>query len=185
VTSPNRQDANPPTPVVSLDQATEADSVLLSNLLELYIHDMSEVFPHVQLGPDGRFGYSRLPLYWSESDRRFAFLIRCDGRIAGFILVTRGSPVVHDPNVLDVAEFFVLRQYRRAGTGRQAAFLLWNRLHGRWIVRVLEKNRGALAFWCDAIAAYTDGRFTEPAPSAKPNAWRVFSFESPPADTTS
>jgi hypothetical protein len=52
-------------------------------------------------------------------------------------------------------------------------------------VRVLEKNRGALAFWCDAIAAYTDGRFTEPAPSARPNDWRVFSFESPPADTTS
>jgi len=42
--------------MVSLDQASEGDSVLLSNLLELYIHDMSEVFPHVQLGPDGRFG---------------------------------------------------------------------------------------------------------------------------------
>ena len=168
--------------MVSLDQASEADSALLSNLLELYIHDMSEVFPHVQLGPDGRFGYSRLPLYWSEPDRRFAFLIRCDGRIAGFILVTRGSPAVPDPDVLDVAEFFVLRQYRRAGTGREAAFMLWQRLPATWIVRVLENNNnaGALAFWRDTIATFTNGSFSESGLTRDPNEWRVFAFDSRP-----
>jgi predicted acetyltransferase len=164
--------------MVSLDQASEADSALLSNLLELYIHDMSEVFPHVQLGPDGRFGYSRLPLYWSEPDRRFAFLIRCDGRIAGFILVTRGSPAVSDPDVLDVAEFFVLRQYRRAGTGREAAFMLWHRLRASWIVRVLENHVVALAFWRDTIATFTNGTYSESPLRGEPNDWRVFSFES-------
>jgi predicted acetyltransferase len=162
---------------VSLDRATEADAVLLANLLELYIHDMSEVFPHVQLGPDGRFGYRRLPLYWSEPDRRFAFLIRCDARIGGFVLVTRGSPAVSDPNVLDVAEFFVVRQYRRAGIGRQAAFLLWDRFPGKWIVRVLETNQGALAFWRATVAAFTGGAFTETVLSSPPNVWRVFSVE--------
>ena len=170
--------------MISLHQASEADSALLSNLLELYVHDMSEVFPHVQLGPDGRFGYSRLPLYWSEPDRRFAFLIRCDDRIGGFILVTRGSPAVPDPNVLDVAEFFVLRQYRRAGTGRQAASLLWQRLGGKWIVRVLESNAGALAFWRDTIATFTAGRFDELPLSTERSHWRVFSFESGPGDAT-
>ena len=173
-----------PAPVVSLDQASEADSALLSNLLELYIHDMSEVFPHVQLGPDGRFGYSRLPLYWSEPDRRFAFLIRCDGRIGGFALVTRGSPAVPDPNVLDVAEFFVLRQYRRAGTGREATSLLWHRLSGTWVVRVLETNEGALAFWREAIATFTGGHFDERPLTVGPNEWRVFSFDTGPADAT-
>jgi predicted acetyltransferase len=165
------------THAVSLDQATEADSVLLANLLELYIHDMSEVFSHVQLGPDGRFGYRHLPLYWSEPDRRFAFLIRCDGRIGGFVLVTRGSPAVSDPNVLDVAEFFVVRQYRRSGVGRHAALLLWDRLPGKWIVRVLEGNRGAVAFWRDAVAAFTGEAFTESALRDAPNDWRIFSFE--------
>lgn len=161
---------------VTLDRATEADSVLLANLLELYIHDMSEVFPHVELGPDGRFGYRRLPLYWSEPDRRSAFLIRCDGRIGGFVLVTRGSPAVADPNVLDVAEFFVVRQYRRGGVGRQAAFLVWDQLPGQWIVRVLPANRGALAFWRDTVAAFTGGVFTETPFRQPPNEWRVFSF---------
>ena len=169
---------------VSVDQATKADSVLLANLLELYIHDMSEVFPHVELGPDGRFGYRRLPLYWSEPERRFAFLIRCDGRIGGFILVTRGSPAVSDPNVLDVAEFFVVRQYRRSGVGRRAAFLLWDQLPGKWIVRVLETNRGALAFWRDTVGAFTAGNVAESPLSDPPNDWRVFSFESRPADGT-
>ena len=154
--------------------------MILSNLLELYIHDMSEVFPHVQLGPDGRFGYSRLPLYWSEPDRRFAFLIHCDGRIGGFILVTRGSPAVPDPNVLDVAEFFVLRQFRRAGIGREAASLLWRRLRGEWIVRVLETNEGALAFWRDTIATFTGGQFGEQPLRREPNDWRVFSFATGP-----
>lgn len=181
MTDPHRRDADPASlRVVSLDPASEADSGLLSNLLELYIHDMSEVFPHVQLGPDGRFGYSKLPLYWSEPDRRFAFLIRCDGRIAGFVLATRGSPVVPDPNVLDVAEFFVLRQYRRGGTGSQAALLLWNRLPGTWIVRVLEKHRRALTFWRNTIATFTGGRFDERRLTTGPNDWRVLSFDTGP-----
>ena len=184
MTSPDRRDVNPPTRVVSLDRITASDSALLSNLLELYIHDMSEVFPHVQLGSDGRFGYPPLPLYWSEPESRFAFLMRCNGRIGGFVLVTRGSPVEPDPNVLDVAEFFVLRQYRRGGTGREAAFLLWHRLRGRWVVRVLEKNIGALAFWRDTIETFTGGRFDERRLSTGPNEWRVFSFGSGPGEAT-
>ena len=54
---------------VVLDVASPRDAVLLSNLLELYIHDLSETFP-VELGADGRFGYEKLPLYWSEPERR-------------------------------------------------------------------------------------------------------------------
>src|SRR5689334_18273720 len=136
---------------VGLVVATAADSVPLSNLLELYVHDLSEVFPHVELGPDCRFGYPRLPLYWSEPDRRFAFFIHADGRVAGFALVTRGSPASPDADVLDVAEFFVIRQYRRAGVGRDAVVQLWNRFPGRWTVRVLETNRNALAFWSRVV----------------------------------
>ena len=91
-------------PDVGLDLATVADAELLSNLLELYIHDLSAAFPHLELGADGRFGYPKLPLYWSEPESRFPFLIRCDGRVAGFALVTRGSPATDDPNVFDIAE---------------------------------------------------------------------------------
>lgn len=163
---------------VTLEVVAPADAPVLANLLELYIHDMSEVFPHVELGPDGRFGYRRLPLYWSEPDRRFAFFIRCDGRLAGFALVTRGSPVSDDPEALDVAEFFVARQCRRRGVGRDAAFLLWSRLPGHWTVRVLETNRGALAFWRRVVSELAGGTETESTREGNPDVWRVLSFES-------
>jgi predicted acetyltransferase len=163
---------------VTLEFATLADATLLSNLLELYIHDLSAAFPSVELGPDGRFGYPNLPLYWSEPERRFPFLIRCGGRVAGFVLAQRGSPATEDPEVFDVAEFFVLRRYRRSGVGHRAAVLLWNRFPGRWIVRVSEGNSGALPFWAGVIAEFTQGAATEFKGPGNPHAWRVFSFTS-------
>src|SRR4030095_14818052 len=144
----------------------------------LYIRDLRGGFPPVELGPDGRFGYRRLPLYWSEPDRHFAFLIRCAGRIGGFVLVTRGSPVASDPDVLHLGEFLVVPNYRRAGVGRQPASLLWDRHPGKWIVRVLETNRGALAFWRDTVASFTAGSFDESSWRRPPNDGRVFAFES-------
>ncbi len=163
---------------VSLQVATESDAAVLANLLELYVHDMSEVFPGVEVGADGRFGYHRLPLYWSEPGRRFAFLIRCKGKLAGFILAMRGSPYSEDPDVLDIAEFFVLRGLRRSGVGARAAGLLWNHLPGRWTVRVSEGNSGAVPFWARVIAEYTGGQATQEPRPGTPHAWRVFSFES-------
>jgi predicted acetyltransferase len=163
---------------VAIEPATLADSPLLANLLELYIHDLSEVFS-IDPGPDGRFGYPKLPLYWSEPEKRFAFLIRAGGKTVGFALVTLGSPATEDPDVLDVAEFFVNRRHRRSGCGRRAATLLFDRLPGRWIVRVSEGNRGAMSFWESVIRDYTRGQFTQSLREGSPHAWRDFSFVGP------
>jgi predicted acetyltransferase len=163
---------------VVLDVAALSDAGLLANLLELYLHDLSEAFPLIELGADGRFGYDQLSLYWSEPERRFPFLVRYDTRVIGFVLVTRGSPASDDPDVLDVAEFFVIRRHRRSGVGRRAAFLVWDRFPSRWIVRVSEGNTGALLFWAGVIAEYTRGIATEFERAGSPNAWRVFSFDS-------
>jgi predicted acetyltransferase len=165
-------------PDVVLDAATADDAVLLSNLLELYIHDLSATFPSVELGADGRFGYEKLGLYWSESERRFPFLFRWQSRVVGFALVTRGSPASDDPNVFDVAEFFVIRRHRRSGVGRRAAMLLWNRLPARWIVRASEGVPAAVPFWRSVVAEFTSGGAAEYARPGSPHGWRVFSFDS-------
>lgn len=169
---------------VALRVATVHDASLLANLLELYIHDMSEVFPNVELGTDGRFGYEKLPLYWSEPDRRFPFLIKRAAGVVGFVLVTRGSPVTDDPDVFDIVEFFVLRGHRRSGIGRQTAFLLWDRLPGKWIVRVSKENLNALSFWSGIISEYTNGTATELRHPGFENAWRVFTFNSTSKSST-
>jgi predicted acetyltransferase len=162
---------------VTLDLATPADAPALANLLELYIHDLSAVFPRVELGEDGRYGYPKLPLYWSEPDQRFPFLIRCDGRLAGFALATRES-ATGNVEAFDIAEFFILRQHRRSGIGRRAAVLLWRRLPGSWTVRVSEGNLGALRFWARVIEDYTNRAATESQRRGESHWWRVFSFES-------
>lgn len=162
---------------VTLQRATPEMAPLLQNLLELYVHDLSELFP-VEVGPDGRFGYDKLPLYWQEPAARHAFLITTGGRVAGFILATRGSPASDDPEDLDVAEFFVLRGHRRSGVGRQAAFALWDDLPGSWVVRVSEANQSGLPFWRAVVGAYTSGAFDESARPGKPNGWRIFTFAS-------
>jgi predicted acetyltransferase len=164
---------------VILETAEPEHAPLLANLLELYLHDMSEAFP-IEIADDGRFGYGRLPLYWQEPERRFPFLIRVNGRVAGFALVARGSPATTDPEDLDVAEFFVLRRYRRSRVGRQAAFQLWNRMPGHWIVRVSQGNHRGLPFWHAIIAEYTDGAFTAETRPGAPHASSVLAFHSPP-----
>src|SRR5215471_17178987 len=162
---------------VTLELGNPDRAPLLSNLLELYVHDMSEIFP-LEIGPDGRFGYDKLPLYWTEPEKRFAFLIHAGPRVAGFALVTRGTPVTEDPDDLDVAEFFVLRAFRRSGVGRRAAFLLWDRIPGRWVVRVSEGNRAGLPFWRAIVREYTDGAFSESKHPSGPHGTRVLCFTS-------
>lgn len=162
---------------VVVEPATAPDAAVLSNLVELYSHDLSDVFA-LDLGPDGRFGYEKLPLYWSEPERRFPFLIHCDSRLVGFALITRGSPASDNIEDFDVAEFFVARRHRRSGVGRRAAFLIWNRFAVRWTVRVTERNREGRHFWAKVIAEYTGGAFEETTRPGNPHAWRVFSFDS-------
>lgn len=163
---------------VSLDAAIESDGPLLANLLELYIHDLSAVFSELEIGADGRFGYRRLPLYWSDPGQRLPFLIRASGRLAGFALVQRRSTTDAATQRYDLAEFFVLRRYRRRGVGRQAASLLWERLPGQWTVRVAEDNRNALAFWRPVIESFANGRVTESTSVQDARDWRTFAFES-------
>lgn len=167
---------------VVLKIAAASDAVLVSNLLQLYAYDLSETFA-LEIGPNGRFAYEQLPLYWSEPESRFPFVIRCGSGIVGFALVTRGPAGADAAETFDVAEFFVLRRYRRVGTGRQAAFLLWNRLAGRWSVRVSEGNDTGCQFWVHAIAEYTGHIFAETIRPGNPHAWREFSFESRDAAT--
>jgi predicted N-acetyltransferase YhbS len=167
-----------PAAQVALEALKPADGELLANLLELYVHDLSAIFTRVELGPDGRFGYPALPTYLSGRTDRFAFLIRCDGHVAGFALAQRGSPVADDPNVLDIAEFFVLRRFRERGVGRAAAALLWDRLPGTWTIRAAVHNARTVPFWRGAVAAYTHGTGTEREHLVGSSKRVVFSFDS-------
>jgi predicted acetyltransferase len=165
-----------PAHVVEVLPAAPEQEPVLANLLELYAHDLSVYFD-LQLQSDGRFGYPRLSSFWQE-ENRFAFLIRADGHLAGFVLVARGSRISGDPRVWDVAEFFVVRRYRKRGVGTAAAAEVWRRFPGAWEVRVLEGNQPARAFWEAAIHGFAGPGREEVVTEARGKRWRVFSFHS-------
>ena len=159
--------------------ATVEQQPVLANLLELYSHDFSEVID-LQLQPNGRYGYPRLPLYWQE-DHRHPFLILVWGQLAGFVLVTKGSQVNQDPEVWDVAEFFIVRGYRKQGIGTAAAHEIWRRFPGEWEVRVRTGNDAAEKFWRAAITQLPGSGMTEGMAEVPGKHWRVFAFRSSPA----
>jgi predicted acetyltransferase len=168
--------AEKPSAHIEVIPARPEQELILANLLELYAHDFSE-FHELELGSDGRFGYGSLPLYWSEPGRH-PFLVWVEGKLAGLILVKRGSEVSGDETVWDVAEFFVLRGYRRRGIGTQIAHEVWRRFPGPWEVRVMESNIVARDFWAHAISTLT-GQAMEPVRLEKDGqSWTLFSFES-------
>ena len=170
--------AEKPAAHIEVIPARPEQEPILANLLELYAHDFSE-FHDLELGRDGRFGYGGLPLYWSEPGRH-PFLVRIDGKLAGLVFVKRGSEISNNESVWDMAEFFVLRGYRRRGIGTNVAHEVWKHLPGRWEVRVMESNVPARLFWARAISTFLD-KVVNPVRIEKAgDCWQIFSFESKP-----
>jgi predicted acetyltransferase len=127
---------------VELVEALAEDKTVVRRLLQLYHYDFSE-FDGEDVNPHGEYLHRYFDEYWTDPDRK-AFLLQVDGSWAGFALVFTGEP--HD-----IAEFFVMRKYRRLGVGARAAATLFARFPGRWTVRQQVTNPAATAFWRRAI----------------------------------
>jgi len=170
------ESAHTPVAQIEILAAKREDESVLANLLELYVYEFSELLG-IDAGEDGRFGYPQLSLYWSEPER-YPFLVRVDGKLAGFVLVKRGQGIDGGGTVWDVAEFFVLRAYRRRGVGIRVAHEVWRRSPGQWEVRVMEVNSPALCFWTDAVTTFCDEAVSAVRVERDGRWWQVFSFES-------
>jgi predicted acetyltransferase len=164
------------TPRVAVIPAVSSQEPILANLLQLYAHDFSE-FHEVELADDGRFHYQHLPLYWREPNRH-PFLVRVDERLAGLVLVKQGSEISSNQSTWDMAEFFVLRAYRRRGMGTEIAHAIWRRFPGPWEVRVIESNRPAHLFWERAISSFTGCAIPSAQFERDGARWSVFAFQS-------
>ena len=123
----------------------EEEKLILSHLIELYEYDFSE-FEGTDVNALGLYGYSYLDYYWTEKNR-FPYFIRVDGVLAGFVMVCGHCYVSKEPSTLSLAEFFVLRKYRRCGVGRKAAIDVFRMHPGRWELCVHPQNPGSHKFW--------------------------------------
>ena len=142
---------------VEVRVAAFEEKAVLRRLMQLYLYDFTEFLDH-ELDEHGEFGNRYFDHYWAADagETRAPYLVRADGKLAGFALVRR---VGEGP--WKMAEFFVLRMYRRHGVGSEAARTVFGLHPGPWEVHEVARNLPAQAFWRRIIGEVTGGQFDE------------------------
>lgn len=149
---------------VDLEPIPEHDKLVLRNLLNLYLYDLSE-FQDTDVNNHGFFEYRRLDQYCYD-DRCHSFYIRVDGRVAGFALIRQEA--VGNQRRSVISEFFVMRKYRRTGIGAEAARQLFETFPGSWEVSEIPDNAPSRVFWRTVIHAATSGTYAETVVNGRP-----------------
>lgn len=99
-------------------------------------------------------------VWWEKPGILFSFLIRAEGKPAGFAMVAT-PPHTTSGIAYRMNEFFVLNRFRRCGIGTRAAIQVMDRFAGRWEVGYTPINESAAAFWRTVIPGYTNGDYKE------------------------
>lgn len=168
--------------IVDLLEADFSHKPALRQMLELYQYEFSAMEQR-DLDEHGFFGYRWLDHYWTEDDR-FPFVIRCDGKLAGFALVRiiASVPELKMDTAYSIAEFFVMEKYRRRGIGRSCALRLFERYAGRWVLTVYDQNESAKKFWQSVISETADDLSMNLMDNLMPARW-LYSFSCAPRPT--
>ena len=92
--------------------------------MQYYVYDFSE-FLDFHVNQSGRFGdYPGLDNYWIKKTH-FPYLLEFEGKHAGFALVNFKES--EDKAYFTIAEFFIMKKYRKNGFGRTAAHQIFDR----------------------------------------------------------
>ena len=132
---------------------------VLSNLVQLYLYDISELDQR-ELGKDGCYSFRDINFYL-QANNGWAFQLLRRGIIVGFALVALRRSWIHEDTVYSIDDLFVLRNYRKQGIGRIAAFRLFSTFPGTWEVSEMEENKPAHVFWRQVVDEFTKGRFLD------------------------
>lgn len=129
---------------------------VITNLMQAYLHDLSEFAADIDLADDGRFDLGDyFDVFWTEEVRHPFLIVHAD-RLAGFALIRE-----YEPGAFSMSEFFILRAHRRNGVGTRAAYALFQHFPGTWRVAQDKGNTQAQAFWRRIIGEFTDSRFED------------------------
>lgn len=130
---------------------------ILKNLLEKYDYEFSQ-YDGRDVNALGLYGYDYLDHYWVEQNR-YAFFIKVDGKLAGFVMINDYPEVVSDTQYT-LSEFFVMHKYRKLGVGRHAAYHVFDKFKGKWQLKRHPKNLSSVYFWNAIVKDYTKGKYT-------------------------
>ena len=94
-------------------------------------------------------------MYWLEEERH-PYILKCDGKIAGFVLER-----FNEDGMNEIAEFFVLNKYRKHGAGTFMANEMFKKYKGKWKIRTLLRNKQAQEFWKKVVKSVSRGNYEE------------------------
>jgi len=97
-----------------------------------------------------------------------------DEKYIGFVLVRFIESATR--NYFSIAEFFIMKKYRRKGIGQAVAEQIFDLHVGQWEVYQKESNEPAQVFWNRVIDRYKKGQFKERFENGR----RIHDFEVPP-----
>lgn len=152
---------------IEIVEAGEQDQTVIRNLTHFYIYDLAVIMGWDCPGSGLFDGNDDLPEYWGKRPedphyawpadwRGYPYLIRVDGKLAGFALVKKTGE-----GCFEMGEFFILRIFGGKGIGRHVAHQLFAKFPGRWTVEEMVGNAPAQAFWRKVISEYTSGNYEE------------------------
>lgn len=142
---------------ISIESILIEQKSVFVQMMELYNYDFSE-FSEADINEYGYFGYPRIDDYWNEEGRH-PFFIRVDGKLAGLVLVRSCCEYNDLPNPHNIAEFFVMKKYRKMGVGKDVSMRIFDMFPGGWEISQWTKNLPAQRFWRKVVDEYTNGKY--------------------------
>lgn len=143
---------------ITIDIVQDSEHEALANLMKMYCYEWSQ-YNLFDVDEDGVYPFEKYLHYYYERQRRYCYLARVNGFIAGFALIDDDF-VLHDDYDFSMGEFFVMYKYRRQRVGEHMARFLFDTHRGKWEVGFHPENKASEKFWLSVIAAYTDGNYT-------------------------
>lgn len=166
---------------VTLCKAAKEDRDIIQNLGRFYVYEMSRYcgfLPTWETPSNGLFECIDLSSY-SEKPDRYAFLIKVDNELAGFVLINKiGSTPDVDWNI---GEFFIVSKFQGKGVGCYVAEQVFNQFPGVWETSQIPENIAAIEFWDKVVCRYSNGQFEKTlktVPEPKPHPMIILKFTS-------
>ncbi|HYF82992.1 MAG TPA: GNAT family N-acetyltransferase [Clostridia bacterium] len=130
---------------------------ILDNLLKMYCYEWSQ-YNKFDVNHQGEYEFEyQISDYW-DKENHYPYFVKVNGILAGFVLID-GKFELYLNHDYEMAEFFIMYKYRRAGVGRYVAKAVFDMFHGKWEIGIHPHNITSLRFWGSIVDEYTDGKY--------------------------
>jgi predicted acetyltransferase len=142
--------------IFTIKSAVIEDKQIIFDLFQPYLEELSS-FPDEEIDykdEKGIYHYPYLDDHWRESVRH-PYLLLCDNEIAGFALVRKAEE--HPEKHWEIAEFYVLPEFRRHGLATSCAIDIFKKHQGKWRIEFNKNNHASRVLWQKVAARVSSG----------------------------